>query len=140
MLITNPKEFEHVAREWAIKYAGAPEGPPGSSTTGAEGSGDVTEDVLRKKDDQRREKAEAAKLAQYVAVLSQAHLLLRTNTMYRYHGYNKALIDRFSAMGFDVPTVVSAFEFTGIDKNDGEDYELEEEYMGDITARLFGEA
>lgn len=61
-------------------------------------------------------------------------------TLYRYHGYNKALIDRFSAMGFDVPTVVSAFEFTGIDKNDGEDYELEEEYMGDITARLFNEA
>jgi ubiquitin-conjugating enzyme (huntingtin interacting protein 2) len=50
------------------------------------------------------------------------------------------LVDRFSAMGFDVPTVVAAFEFTGIDKNDGEDYELEEEYMGDITARLFGEA
>lgn len=43
-------------------------------------------------------------------------------------------------MGFDVPTVVNAFEYVGIDRNDGEDYELEEEYMGDITARLFGEA
>ncbi|KAG9514824.1 hypothetical protein KCU86_g15427, partial [Aureobasidium melanogenum] len=121
MLITNPKEFEHVAREWAIKYAGAPQGPPGSDSTGAEGSGGVTEETLKHKDDQKRERAEAAKLAQY-------------------HGYNKSLVDRFSAMGFDVPTVVAAFEFTGIDKNDGEDYELEEEYMGDITARLFGEA
>jgi ubiquitin-conjugating enzyme (huntingtin interacting protein 2) len=62
------------------------------------------------------------------------------NTCYRYDGYNKSLVDRFCAMGFDVPTVVAAFEFTGIDRNDGEDYELEEEYMGDITARLFGEA
>jgi len=24
MMIRNPKEFEHVAREWAVKYAGAP--------------------------------------------------------------------------------------------------------------------
>lgn len=42
-------------------------------------------------------------------------------------------------MGFDVPTVVSAFEYFDIDRNGGEDYELEEEYMGDITARLMGE-
>lgn len=43
-------------------------------------------------------------------------------------------------MGFEVDSVVAAFEFVGIDKNDGMDYELEEAYMGDITARLFGEA
>ena len=42
-------------------------------------------------------------------------------------------------MGFDLDSVVAAFEYVGIDKNGGEDYELEEEYMGDITARLFGE-
>jgi ubiquitin-conjugating enzyme (huntingtin interacting protein 2) len=43
-------------------------------------------------------------------------------------------------MGFDVPAVVAAFEYVGIDRMDGQDYELEEAYMGDITARLFGEA
>ena len=43
-------------------------------------------------------------------------------------------------MGFDVEQVVAAFEYVGIDKMGGEDYELEEAYMGDITARLFGEA
>lgn len=43
-------------------------------------------------------------------------------------------------MGFDVENVVAAFEYVGIDKMGGEDYELEEAYMGDITARLFGEA
>jgi ubiquitin-conjugating enzyme (huntingtin interacting protein 2) len=42
-------------------------------------------------------------------------------------------------MGFEVQRVVSAFEYVGIDRNDGTDYELEEAYMGDITARLFGE-
>ena len=42
-------------------------------------------------------------------------------------------------MGFDVEKVIQAFEFVGIERNGGADYELEEEYMGDITARLFGE-
>lgn len=63
MLITNPREFDHVAREWAIKYAGAPEDQPGGPGSGAGGSGGVTEETLRKKDEQKREKAEAAKLA-----------------------------------------------------------------------------
>lgn len=42
-------------------------------------------------------------------------------------------------MGFEIDRVVEAFLFVNIDKNDGLDYELEEEYMGDITARLLGE-
>lgn len=42
-------------------------------------------------------------------------------------------------MGFDVERVVAAFNYVGIDKNNGLDYELEEAYMGDITARLLGE-
>ena len=42
-------------------------------------------------------------------------------------------------MGFEVDSVVAAFEYVGIDRNDGEEYELEEEYMGDVTARLFNE-
>ncbi|KAI2622793.1 ubiquitin-conjugating enzyme/RWD-like protein [Hypomontagnella submonticulosa] len=57
----------------------------------------------------------------------------------RYQGYNKDLIDRFVNMGFDIDRVVEAFQFVGIDRLDGQDYELEEAYMGDITARLLGE-
>ncbi|KAK0652790.1 ubiquitin-conjugating enzyme/RWD-like protein [Cercophora newfieldiana] len=57
----------------------------------------------------------------------------------RYQGYSKDLVDRFVNMGFDVDAVVDAFNFVGIDRNNGEDYELEEAYMGDITARLLGE-
>ncbi|KAK4096938.1 hypothetical protein N658DRAFT_489610 [Parathielavia hyrcaniae] len=57
----------------------------------------------------------------------------------RYKGYNKDLVDRFVNMGFDVDAVVDAFIFVGIDRNGGDDYELEEAYMGDITARLLGE-
>lgn len=58
---------------------------------------------------------------------------------HRYKGYNKDLVDRFVNMGFDVDAVVEAFIYVGIDRNGGEDYELEEAYMGDITARLLGE-
>ncbi|VBB75527.1 Putative ubiquitin-conjugating enzyme [Podospora comata] len=57
----------------------------------------------------------------------------------RYQGYNKDLIDRFVHMGFDLDAVVEAFNYVGIDRNGGEDYVLEEAYMGDITARLLGE-
>ncbi len=57
----------------------------------------------------------------------------------RYQGYNKDLIDRFVNMGFDIDRVVEAFNYVNIDRNNGEDYELEEAYMGDITARLLGE-
>lgn len=115
MLIRNPGEFDHVAREWAVKYAGAPKKERG------EGSGGATAESIKRKAQQAKENEEKVKLAAY-------------------HGYNKALIDRFVDMGFDVESVVAAFEYVGIDKMGGEDYELEEAYMGDITARLFGEA
>ncbi|KAF2841734.1 putative ubiquitin conjugating enzyme [Patellaria atrata CBS 101060] len=115
MLIKNPAEFDHKARSWAVKYAGAPKREVGESSGGA------TAESIKRKAQEAKEKEEKAKLAQY-------------------HGYNKDLIDRFVAMGFDVPSVVSAFEFVGIDRMNGEDYELEEAYMGDITARLFNEA
>ena len=58
---------------------------------------------------------------------------------HRYGGYNEQMINRFVWMGFDLDRVVSAFDYVGIDPNDGEDYELEEAYIGDITARLLGE-
>lgn len=49
------------------------------------------------------------------------------------------MIDNFVAMGFDLDRVVAAFDFVGIDANGGEQYEMEEAYIGDITARLLGE-
>ncbi|KAH7141290.1 ubiquitin-conjugating enzyme [Dactylonectria estremocensis] len=57
----------------------------------------------------------------------------------RYMGYNRDLVQRFVRMGFEVEHVVDAFVYVGIDRNGGQDYELEEAYMGDITARLLGE-
>ncbi|KOS22485.1 Ubiquitin-conjugating enzyme E2 27 [Escovopsis weberi] len=61
------------------------------------------------------------------------------NDASRYMGYSQALVERFVNMGFDVDAVVEAFMFVGIDRNGGQDYQLEEAYMGDITARLLGE-
>lgn len=114
MLLKNPAEFQHKAREWAVKFAGAPRKERG------EGSGGATAETIKKKAQEAKENENKAKLAQY-------------------HGYNQNLVDRFVAMGFDVPTVVGAFEYVGIDRMDGQDYELEEAYMGDVTARLFNE-
>lgn len=59
--------------------------------------------------------------------------------MARYQGWNKNLVDRFVNMGFDLDAVVEAFQYVGIDRNGGDDYEMEEAYMGDVTARLLGE-
>lgn len=120
MLISRPEEFALVAREWAQMYAGAPKPPPGSSKTGASGSGDAGPGAQQRIDKEAK-RAEEKKRRE------------------AYHGYNKAMIDRFVDMGFSVQDVVSAFEYIGIDTADGEEYELEEEYMGDVTARLFGE-
>lgn len=114
-LIKNPKQFERTAREWAVKYAGAPKSKIG------EGSGGSTAQTIEQAEREAKEREEAANLAIY-------------------DGYNKDLIDRFAVMGFETNRVVEAFNFVGIDRNDGMDYELEEAYMGDITARLFGES
>lgn len=124
MLISRPEEFAHVAREWAIRYASAPRPAPGSGKTGGSSSG-VTDEMMakqaKKADDKDKKKAEERKQRE------------------AYHGYNKTMIDQFVAMGFSVEQVVAAFEYVGIDKADGEQYELEEEYIGDVTARLFHE-
>lgn len=46
MLLRKPKEFEHVAQEWAVVYAGAPR------KYTAEGSGGATDESLREQDRQ----------------------------------------------------------------------------------------
>ncbi|RMZ78618.1 hypothetical protein DV738_g3726, partial [Chaetothyriales sp. CBS 135597] len=113
-MIKNPKEFEREARRWAVQYAGAPKSSLG------EGSGGTSAADLEAEERNMKEREEAASLEAY-------------------DGYNKDLIDRFVNMGFDIDRVVEAFNFVGIDRNGGQDYELEEAYMGDITARLLGE-
>ncbi|KAF7948944.1 hypothetical protein EAE96_008123 [Botrytis aclada] len=114
MLINHPKEFREKARDWAIHYAGAPRVTKWSQA--ADSSPSYLPPV---KHQSQEEKAR--------------------QEMLKYQGYNKALVDRFVSMGFDIEKVVDAFNFVHIDRHGGEDYELEEAYMGDITARLLGE-
>lgn len=57
MLIRNPAEFEHVAREWAVKHAGAPRREIG------EGSGGATAESIKRKAQQAKEREEKDKLA-----------------------------------------------------------------------------
>lgn len=131
MLIKNPKEFESKARNWAVQYAGAPKKALGESSGGA------TEKSIQEAEQKAKEEDEREALAAYVSFYAPFSCDLTLAS--RYEGYNKQLIDRFVNMGFDVDRVVSAFKFVGIDRMGGEDYELEEAYMGDITARLLGE-
>lgn len=114
MLLHRPKEFERVARDWAINYAGAPKKHV------AEGSGGATDASIREQERRAKEQQER-------------------DTLAAYDGYNKDLVDRFCGMGFDIDRVVAAFKYVGIDHNDGADYELEAESVGDITAYLLGE-
>ena len=131
MLTRNPKEFERVAHEWAVKYAGAPKKETG------EGSGGSKPETAKQKKKKSKEE-EAAERAQLYA---QPNVLPDSASadIHRYGGYNEQMINRFVWMGFDLDRVVSAFDYVGIDPNDGDDYELEEAYIGDITARLLGE-
>ena len=127
MLIRKPEEFKHVARQWAQQYAGAPKPAPGSGKTGASSSGTGEADARAGARQSRQGEDKEAKRLQ------------EQRRREAYHGYNRAMVDQFAGMGFSVETVVAAFEYVGIDHAGGEEYELEEEYIGDITARLFGE-
>ncbi|KAG5981711.1 hypothetical protein E4U55_002636 [Claviceps digitariae] len=57
----------------------------------------------------------------------------------RYKGYHPHLLHCFIEMGFDVDVVVQAFEDVGVDRNNGQNYQLETAYIGDITAKLCGD-
>jgi ubiquitin-conjugating enzyme (huntingtin interacting protein 2) len=60
MLMRNPKEFERVAQEWAVKYAGAPKRERG------EGSGGSTTETLKQRQQKSKEEEEAERVARCV--------------------------------------------------------------------------
>jgi len=62
MLIRNPAEFEHHARDWAVKHAGAPKKEI------AEGSGGATAESIKRKAMIAKENQEKVKLAAYVPI------------------------------------------------------------------------
>jgi len=130
MLMNHPEQFQKKARDWAISHAGAP--------TTTQWSSIAPDPVPSKPKSKKTLSDEEAAREQALRWECSASTLHTTNGR-RYQGYNKDLIDRFVNMGFDIDRVVEAFNFVQIDRNGGEDYELEEAYMGDITARLLGE-
>jgi ubiquitin-conjugating enzyme (huntingtin interacting protein 2) len=131
MLTNYPEQFDRVAREWAVKYANAPKSLL-TSAGASYPSKPPQKQTPKSKEQEIRE--QIARSDSYLQAQRERNL-----TRNRYQGYNKDLIDRFVNMGFEIDRVVEAFNFVGIDRNGGEDYELEEAYMGDITARLLGE-
>jgi ubiquitin-conjugating enzyme (huntingtin interacting protein 2) len=120
MLMESPLLFAQKAHDWAVKYAGAPRVQMPT----------VNYEV----------RVFWAAIWNKTGIWSGEGAVRDWHDVAcRYQGYSKDLVDRFVNMGFDVDAVVEAFNYVGIDKNGGEDYELEEAYMGDITARLLGE-
>ncbi|SZF04744.1 unnamed protein product [Blumeria hordei] len=117
MLMNDPEQFQRVARDWAIKYADAPRSTNWEiqSTRHSYPAKQKPYRVMSREEEYRQQAL-------------------------RYQGYNRNMIDRFVNMGFDIDRVVEAFIYVNIDRNSGEDYEIEEAYLGDITARLLGEA
>ena len=63
MLMRYPKEFERVASEWAVKYAGAPKRESGET------SGGTTVEGLKKRQKKSKEQEEAERLAQSVFLM-----------------------------------------------------------------------
>ena len=47
------------------------------------------------------------------------------------------MVQRFVDLEFTTEAVVEAFKYVGIDRNNGQDYVLEEAYQGDVLARLY---
>ena len=58
MLMRNPKEFDRVAAEWAVKYADAPRKERG------EASGGTAAETIKKRQRKSKEEEEAERLAQ----------------------------------------------------------------------------
>jgi len=130
MLMNHPIQFEQKAREWAIMHADAPKMTSWSKSAPSQSAVPIKPKTSGSKEEEARKQA-----LRYVP-----HFLPPpVANLARYQGYNKDLIDRFVNMGFDIDRVVDAFNYVNIDRNNGEDYQLEEAYMGDITARLLGE-
>jgi ubiquitin-conjugating enzyme (huntingtin interacting protein 2) len=123
MMMEDKDYFESKAHDWAVTYAGAPRRIPQPKS------------YMRKTIEKTQEDPTRHVEPRAAPVLTVQTLILSN----RYQGYHKDLINRFVNMGFELDAVVDAFNFVGIDRNGGEDYELEEAYMGDITARLLGE-
>ena len=57
MLIRNPAEFEHKARQWAVKFAGA------TPKEVAEGSGGATAESITRKRQEAKQNEEKVKMA-----------------------------------------------------------------------------
>lgn len=72
MLLKNPQEFEHKAREWAVKYAGAPKKEI------AEGSGGATAESIKKKAQAAKQQQEKDRLAAYVFTIFLHNLIAYT--------------------------------------------------------------
>lgn len=67
------------------------------------------------------------------------YMLNQQLTHGRLDGYNRNMVDKFTAMGFEIEAIVAAFRHVGIERNNGQYVELDDAYVGDVIAQLLGE-
>ncbi len=128
MMMEEPEYFKLMAHDWAVKHAGAPRTMPRPSEHSRKALA-----VEKPADDPQRYVC-ASSCGDFSPVQS------RPANLSRYNGYHKNLVDRFTAMGFELEKVVEAFVRIGIERRGGADYEMEPAYVGDVIAYLFDEA
>ncbi|KAJ6263949.1 Ubiquitin-conjugating enzyme [Drechslerella dactyloides] len=112
MLLRDKPLFEKTAREWAVRYAGAPQSVASSSSS-------AVRDPRAAREAEARQRAEEERIRQQ-----------------QYDGYPPGIFADFSAMGFDVPRVVRALKAMGIPRGVGR---LPAEVSEEIVERLLSQ-
>lgn len=87
MMINNPVEYRRKAQEWAVRFAGAPNTPAREASS----SGSAATPAPRVMSEEQRK-------------------------MQEYGGYDEAIVERFTGMGFPVRQVVRSLSIVGIRK------------------------
>ncbi|KAF3923590.1 hypothetical protein ABW21_db0201739 [Orbilia brochopaga] len=112
MLLRDKPLFEKTAREWAVRFAGAPQ-------TVASSSSAVDRDPRAAREAEARRKAEEERIRQQ-----------------QYDGYPHGIFADFTAMGFDVPRVVRVLKAMGLPRGIGR---LPPEVSEEVVERLLSQ-
>jgi len=138
MLIRTPQEFARVAREWTVKHAGGSSSPSSSTSSGSQKrkspEKDDNEDESQQRNVQQKIDSRGS-TDRHTQVGNKAPSLASVSAQYK--GYSRALVNKFTPMGFGVPQIVSALELAGVDKgHDVMIHGTDDEFIAEITNHL----
>lgn len=124
MMLQQPEEHLQKAREWAVRFAGAPDEPM-----------DMEPFLKAMGVGKNKEPADV-----YVHIHESLLYQCLTDKRYSYQGFPKTMVDKFLDMGFGAEQVIDAFRRTGISPNNGHPYTPSfPGWEQHVMARLLGE-